>query len=147
MPKRMSASYYPISITLLPPPTTLISIFLLPISPFLLFFLPSSLSSPEGMSRSFHPSHSLLSLVSFLLSKSSYSLDLLTSLTFLGTLLKFPRRPHSFPNHPRIKFILCIAIDPRTRKYTTRIPSPIADSAAATVSTYRANTCPILSSK
>src|SRR5262245_49149970 len=43
---------------------------------------------------------------------------------------------------PFIRLMSSTAIEPRFRKKTTRMASPIAASAAATVSTRRAKTCP-----
>jgi NADH:ubiquinone oxidoreductase subunit K len=43
-----------------------------------------------------------------------------------------------------INLVASTAIEPRLRKNTTRIARPIAASAAATVRTNRAKTCPIL---
>lgn len=46
-----------------------------------------------------------------------------------------------------MQFINSTAIVPRTRKVITKMANPIADSAAATVRTNKANTWPIISSK
>jgi len=48
--------------------------------------------------------------------------------------------------YPCKRFIDRIAMVPCTRKYTTKIANPTADSPAATVKTIKATLCPILSS-